>query len=119
MNHAARRPLISILLLLLLGCSGDPSGPSGGTLSVNIQGLPGGSSAAVTVSGPSGYAQSLTSSQTLTGLTPGLYTVAASGVTVGNASYQASPSSQTVSVAGGASAAASILYTTPTGNLAI
>jgi hypothetical protein len=53
----------------------------------------------------------------LTGLAPGIYTVAAAGVTVGTASYQASPSSQTVSVAGGSPALASVTYTTPTGNI--
>ena len=119
MNHPARAHLPSILLLVLLGCSGDPSGPSGGTLSVNIQGLPSGSSASVTVSGPNGYGQSLSSSQTFSGLTPGVYTVAASGVIVGANSYQASPSSQTISVAGGTPSLATVTYTTPTGNLAI
>jgi hypothetical protein len=119
MNQGARGPLSSILLLLLLACSGDPSGPSGSTLSVSIQGLPSGSPASVSVSGPNGYGQSLTSSQTLSGLTPGSYTVSAASVTVGSAAYQASPSSQTVSVASGVPALASVTYTTPTGNLAI
>src|SRR4051812_551027 len=119
MKPGARGPLSSILLLLLLACSGDPSGPSGSTLSVSIHGLPSGSPASVTVSGPNGYGQSLTSSQTLSGLTPGSYTVSAAGVTVGSAAYQASPSSQTVSVAGGVPALASVTYTTPMGNLDI
>jgi hypothetical protein len=118
MEHAARGP-ISILLLLLLGCSGDPSGPSGNSLAVSIQGLPSGSPASVSVNGPNGYGQALTSSQTLTGLTPGVYTVSASGVTVGSVPYQASPSSQTVSVGGSSPAQASVVYSTPTGNLAI
>jgi hypothetical protein len=119
MKHAARGHVSSILLLILLGCGGDPSGPSGGSLSVNIQGLPSGSAASVTVSGPNGYGQSLTISQTFSGLTPGVYTVAASGVIVGSNSYQASPASQTVTVAGGVPSLASVTYSTPTGNLAI
>ncbi|MEA2713778.1 MAG: hypothetical protein QOK27_1739, partial [Gemmatimonadales bacterium] len=109
------------LLLLLLGCSGDPTGPGGsGTLSVTIQGLPGGAAAAVSVSGPAGYSQSLTVSRTFTGLAPGVYTVTASDVTVGTAPYQASPPSQTVTVVrSGSPGSASITYTTPTGNIAL
>jgi hypothetical protein len=120
MRTAARRHIRSIFLLLLLGCSGDPTGPSGGTLTVTIQGLPGGSAAAVSISGPNGYGQSLTGSQTLTGLPPGVYTLTAADVTVGTAPYQASPSSQTVAVVrNGSPGSAFITYSTPMGSLAI
>jgi hypothetical protein len=120
MSTAARQRLASILLLLLIGCSGEPGGPSGGTLSVSIQGLPPGSAAAVSVSGPNGYSQSLTNSQTLTGLSAGVYTVTAADVTVGSAAYQASPSSQTVAVVNnGSPGSAFITYSTPAGNLDI
>ncbi len=121
MSPAARSHITSVLLLFLLGCSGDPTGPTGGgTLSVTIQGLPSGAAAAVSISGPAGYSQSLTSSQTFTGLAPGVYSVTASDVTVGAAPYQASPSSQNVTVvSSGSPRTASITYTTPTGNLAL
>jgi hypothetical protein len=122
MSPAARSHITWVLLLLLLGCSGDPTGPGGGsgTLSVAIQGLPSGAAAAVSVSGPAGYSRSLTGSQTFTGLTPGVYTVTASDVTIGTAPYQASPASQTVTVVrSGSPGSASITYTTPTGNLAL
>jgi hypothetical protein len=121
MSPATRSHVTSVLLLLLLGCSGDPTGPSGsGTLSVTVQGLPSGAAAAVSVSGPAGYSQSLTGSQTFTGLAPGVYTVTASDVTVGTAPYQASPPSQTVTVVqSGSPGTASITYTTPTGNLGL
>jgi hypothetical protein len=120
MSPAARSHVTSTLLLLLLGCSGDPTGPSSGTLSVTIQGLPSGAAAAVSVSGPAGYSQSLTASQTFTGLAPGVYSVTASDVTVGPAPYQASPQSQTVTiVSSGSPRTASITYTTSTGNLAL
>jgi hypothetical protein len=120
MSPAARVRLASFLTLVSLGCSGDPSGPTPGTLAVNIQGLPAGSPAAVNVSGPGGYAQSVSSSQALTGLTPGVYTVAASSVTVGATTYSASPTSQTVAVvSGGSPASAFVSYTTPQGNLAL
>lgn len=118
MSPVSRVRLASILTLLLLGCSGDPSGPSSGTLSVTIMGLPNGSSAAVNVTGPNGYAQALTASQALTGLQPGIYTVAAANVTVGSAVYSATPVSQTVAIASSASQVnASVSYSTSTGNL--
>ena len=121
MSPAARNHVTSVLLLFLLGCSGDPTGPTGGgTLSVTIQGLPSGAAGAVSVSGPGGYSQSLTSSQTFTGVAPGVYTVTASDVTVGAAPYQASPSSQTVTVLqSGSRGTAFITYTTPTGAVAL
>jgi hypothetical protein len=121
MSTAARHYIPSILLLLLLACSGDPTGPgAGGTISVNIQGLPSGTAAAVSITGPAGYSQTLTSSQTLTGLAPGVYTVTASNVTVGAAPYQATPASQTVAVVrNGSPATASVTYATPSGDLAL
>jgi hypothetical protein len=121
MSPAARNHVTSVLLLVLLGCSGDPTGPTGGgTLSVTIQGLPSGAAAAVSVSGPGGYSQSLTSSQTFTGVAPGVYTVTASDVTIGAAPYQASPSSQTVTVLqSGSRGTAFITYTTSTGAVAL
>jgi hypothetical protein len=120
MSPTARNHISSLLLLLLLGCGGDPGGPSGGSMAVTINGLPTGSAADVAVNGPNGYTQSLTNSQTLTGLTPGVYTVTASNVTVGTAPYQASPSSQTVAVQSNSSPGSAIVtYSTPLGSLAL
>jgi hypothetical protein len=120
MRTAARKHILSVLLLVSLGCTGEPGGPSGGTLSVTIQGLPIGSSAAVSISGPNGYGQSLSNSQTFTGLAPGVYTVTAADVTVGTAPYQPSPSSQTVAVvSNGSPGSAFVTYSTPMGSLAI
>jgi hypothetical protein len=121
MTPAVRGRIQSILVLLLLGCGGDPAGPnSGGTLAVTIQGLPSGSSAAVGISGPGGFSRSLTTSQTFTDLTAGSYTVTATGVTVGGAAYQAAPGSQTVAVVqSGPQATATVTYTTPMGSLTV
>lgn len=107
-----------LLLLVLLGCDGGPSGPSMGSLRVTILGLPSGSSAAVTVTGPGGFSQPVTATQTIPGLNPGTYTVAASSVTVGATEYSPSPATQTVAV-NGAQSSASVLYSTVGGNLAI
>jgi hypothetical protein len=121
MSPAVRNHLPWVLLVLLLGCSGDPTGPNGGgTLAVTIQGLPTGSAADVSISGPGGFARSLTASQTFTGLTAGSYTVTATGISVGGATYQASPGIQTVAVVqSGPQATASVTYATPKGSLAI
>ncbi|MFL5401254.1 MAG: hypothetical protein ACJ8BF_00360 [Gemmatimonadales bacterium] len=119
MSPAARIRLASLLTFVLLGCSGDPGGPSSGTLLVTIQGLPSGSSAAVNVTGPNGFVQSLFASQSISSLTPGVYTIAASNVSVGATTYAANPTSQTVAVAGGGSASAFVGYSTPRGNLAL
>jgi hypothetical protein len=117
----APRHLAPILLLLLsLGCGGDPSGPSGGSLAVTIQGLPAGSAAAVFVSGPDGFDQALSSSQTLTALSPGSYTITATGVTVAGTTYQASPGTQTIAVVrSNQPSNASVTYATATGDLSL
>jgi uncharacterized protein (DUF2141 family) len=113
------RPL-SLALIVALGCTSDPSGPTAGSLTVTVQGLPNGSSAAITVTGPGGFSQPVTATQTFTQLPPGTYSIAASDVVVGATDYAPSPPSLTVAVNGSNSpAAASILYALATGNLAI
>jgi reprolysin-like metallo-peptidase family M12B len=107
-----------LLLLVLLGCDGGPGGPSMGSLRVTVVGLPGGSSAAVTVTGPGGFNQPVTGTQTIPGLTPGTYTIAAGSVTVGASDYSPSPVTQTVAV-NGSQSSVSVLYSTAGGNLAI
>jgi reprolysin-like metallo-peptidase family M12B len=120
MSFTASSRFLSLLLLALLGCSGDPGGPSTGTLSVRIIGLPSGSSASVALSGPDGFSQTISSTQDISGLAPGTYTLTASEVTVGAAAYTAAPPTQTVSVfRGDTPASASITYSTTTGNLAV
>jgi hypothetical protein len=118
MSFVARVRPLWILLIGLLGCDGGPSGPSAPSLRVTILGLPSGSAAAVTVSGPGGFSQPVTATQTLTPLTPGTYMVAASDVTAGTAEYSPSPTSQTVAVNSG-QVSASVLYSTTTGNLTV
>jgi hypothetical protein len=106
------------LLLLLLGCDGGPGGPSGSSLRVTVLGLPGGAAAAITVTGPGGFSQPATASQTFTQLTPGSYTVAASAVTFSTATYAPNPSTQTILV-GGSQGNATVMYVQSSGNLAI
>jgi sugar lactone lactonase YvrE len=81
------RPRLSYLPALLAAaaaaCSSDNhTGPATtGGLTVQIT-APSGVTPAVSISGPSGYQQSLTATQTLSGLAPGSYAVSAANVTV-------------------------------------
>ena len=90
-----------------------------GSLAIAVNGLPGGVAAAVTVTGPGGFNQSVTAGITLTGLTPGSYTVVAAAVSAGGQTYTPSPLVQTASVAAGATASAPVNYAGNTGNLAV
>jgi hypothetical protein len=120
MSSAARVRPLWFLLLALLACDGGPSGPSTGNLRVTVLGLPNGSPAAITISGPDGFSQPATATQTFIGLTPGTYTIAATSVTVSGSLYDPSPASQTVTVAGSdAQATASVFYSQASGTLTV
>ena len=114
----SRKHLCGLLLGITLACNESPSGLSTGNLSIAVSGLPAGSPANLTVTGPDGYNQAVTGSLTLTQLATGTYTVTANNVAVGAAVYGGTPPTQTVSV-GGSTATASILYSTGAGNLSI
>lgn len=119
MSVAARIKPASLLLLALLGCDGGPSGPStGGSLRVSILGLPTGSTATVTVTGPGGYNQGLTTTQTLSQLAPGTYSVTASDVSIGGAQYSPTPPTQAVAVNSNQSTA-TVVYSGTTGSLTV
>jgi hypothetical protein len=90
-----------------------------GTLSVSITGLPGGVNASVAVTGPSGFVRNLTSSQTLTGLVPGSYAIAASSVSSGGQTYGPTPASQSKTVSIGTTTSASVAYAATTGSLTV
>jgi hypothetical protein len=117
---AAHR-LIPLMLALLAACGGsDPSGPSTGSLALAVVGLPSGTPAAVTVTGPGGYSHLAQGSETLSGLMPGAYTVAAEPVSGNGQNYQPGQSLQSVTVAEGATAAtAQITYGAAGASLAL
>ena len=81
-----------------------------GALAVTITGLPAGTNAAVTVTGPSGFNRPVTATATLADLAPGSYTVAAANVSSGGTQYTPSPPSRGVDVAAGATASATVTY---------
>ncbi len=89
-----------------------------GNLAVTIAGLPGGVAAAVTVTGPGGFNQILTATQTLVALAAGTYTITAANSSSGGTTYLPAPASQTAAVTAGATANRTVTYTA-TGALAI
>ena len=74
------------------------------------QGLPSGTDAAVTVSGPGGFSEELEATETFGDLPPGDYTVDAATVSAGATSYAPTPASRQVTVAAGATATATVTY---------
>ncbi|HET9066004.1 MAG TPA: hypothetical protein VFN22_09335 [Gemmatimonadales bacterium] len=90
-----------------------------GALTLGIDGLPAGVDAVVSVSGPGGYQSNVVRAGTLTRLAPGGYQVTAGPVSHGGGTWQPTPASQAVVVAGGSTAAASITYQPATGALSI
>jgi hypothetical protein len=116
-----RNWILSLTFLALTACGGsDPSGPSTGSLSISVTGLPGGASADVLVMGPGGFTRSVDSTQTLPNLRPGGYTLMASGVSAGGSMYAASPDSQVVVVSEGTTpTSASVSYQVVGGSLAV
>ncbi len=81
-----------------------------GSLTLSVSGLPPGTSAAITITGPAGYSSLQTAGAALTGLAPGAYTVAAS--VVGTTTlYDPAPLSQVVQVVSNGAASAGVTYT--------
>jgi hypothetical protein len=86
-------------------------GVSGGTLIINVAGLPPATPAAIHVSGPGGYAQDVTESTTLNALAAGSYTVTAQSVTPAGTTYNPSPGSQLATVSAAGTTSANVSYT--------
>jgi len=114
--------LASLFLGSLAGCGGGGGHPgqvggpiklqatSGGSLAVTIANLPSGAGVAVRVTGPGSFAIDLAQSQTLGGIAPGSYTVAALQVVAGAATWVPFPATQEVTVVAGASVTARVDY---------
>ncbi|MDX2058698.1 MAG: hypothetical protein SFV24_12915 [Gemmatimonadales bacterium] len=90
------------------------------SLALTVTGLPGGSTAAVTVTGPAGFSATVGSTQTLRGLAPGVYSIAATSVTAGAAVYYPQPALQSVTLSAGPDPVArSVAYAPGVGSLSI
>jgi hypothetical protein len=116
---------VGLVVLLALGCSpGEQAGGLGpvptGSLAIGIDGLPAGVGAAVAVSGGQGYQKTLSAGQTLSGLFPGSYTIAAAEVVSEGDRYTPAPVNQNVAVAsGGVPMSAAVIYVLKSGRLAV
>jgi sugar lactone lactonase YvrE len=99
--------LLVLLLFILAACT-----PTAGSLRVTIAGLPEGTNANVTVSGPGGFSQTLTASDTLNDRAPGTYTISVNGVVVAKTTvdeyYQGDGTTATVTA--GSSVSAGVSY---------
>lgn len=80
------------------------------TLNLTISGLPTGTAAGVTVTGPAGFERTIAASTTLEYLEGGSYTITANTVGSNLTTHAPSPPSQTISVTDGATMAATVTY---------
>jgi glucose/arabinose dehydrogenase len=80
-----------------------------GSLTVTINGLAG-VNGSVLVTGPSGYSQQLTATETLTPVPPGAYTITASPVASNLTTHTPTPQTQNVTVTAGATASGTVTY---------
>ncbi|MFC0253678.1 PQQ-dependent sugar dehydrogenase [Massilia consociata] len=112
--------LIALFLSACGGGGGSPGAPgpampnppaaSTGSLAIVAGGLPAGVNASVRVTGPNNYQQDLGGTQTLSGLAPGSYSVAAAPVTSGSVTYTPSPATQSAVVTAGSTATVTVSY---------
>lgn len=101
------------------GTGGGGNSPRTGTLTVTVSGLPSGTAANIVVTGPAGYSRTLAAAETISGLAPGLYDVAASEVTAGDDRFGASQPSQQVTIAAGQTVSAAVSYAILTGSISV
>jgi len=105
--------------LLIVGCAGQdaagPTLPPMGRLEISVIGLPD-SIAAIAVTGPSGYARTVTATTVLSGLVVGQYTITASNVMTSTFTYVPEASSDTVIVTADSPATAAVNYRPATGS---
>ncbi len=83
--------------------------PVNGSLAVTISGLPAGTNAAVTVTGPNAFTQTLTASTTLA-VPPGSYTIAAAQVTAGTTRYNGAVTGSPATVTSSTTTTATVTY---------
>jgi len=106
--------LASFATVALAACSGDegpttPPAPQNGSLAIAVSGLPTGTNAALTITGPNNFSQSATGATTIS-VAPGSYTVAAAQVTSGTTRYNATVTGSPATVTSSATANVTVAY---------
>jgi hypothetical protein len=91
---------------------------SSGVLAISIDGTPTSAQAAVRVTGPNGFSQTIASSTTFAGVDPGFYLVVAPEIVADQQRFSASPSSRQIQLGPGLNpTTVAVRYTQTTGNL--
>ena len=98
----------------------DPA--SQGTLLVNVNGVPAGGSANVSISGPNGFSQTVNASAILRGLVPGAYTITANNIpgagTTANFTFGGTLTGSPANVTANTDTTTTVTYAAITGSLA-
>jgi len=107
------------LATILSACDGPIDPDPVGTLELSVTGLPDTIDAEITVSGPNGYSTHVIGSRIITPLVPGSYTIMASQVVTGVATFV--PAFQTLPLTIGASAVSkvTVIYAVTTGSISV
>ncbi|HET6681589.1 MAG TPA: hypothetical protein VFG84_10350 [Gemmatimonadaceae bacterium] len=111
-------------MLLLAGCSSEPSGPDTGSLDVTVAGVPTQTNVVLLLQGPAGGAsaptRTLAGSGLVSDLPAGSYTLTALPASVGATRYDPSPASQPLSITKSTTPLrVTITYALGTGGIAI
>jgi len=112
--------LVAVSLATSLSACDGPSGPDPvGTLELSVTGLPDTIDAEITVGGPNGYSTRVVGSRTLTTLAPGSYTITASQVVTGVATFVPAFQSLPVTIGAGSVSKATVIYSVTTGSISV
>jgi hypothetical protein len=109
MRNVSKLLLAFSLVCLITACPAQTTSPSLGKLEVKISGLPSGTNASVSVTGPASFNQALTVTKTLTGLTAGSYVVVAANVMAGG-TFGATVTGSPANVTDGKTSSVSVVY---------
>jgi len=96
--RARVRPALALALLALVAACHESNGPRTGKLALNIAGLPTGTNAQVTLTGPANFSRVLSTTEVVANLKPGEYTITAAPVFNGQTRYSALAATQTVTI---------------------
>ena len=107
--------VLTALFTVLLGACRRNVAPVTGTLELTITGLPAGTEAAVSVTGPDGFLQTLTQSDSFVRLASGAYSVSAAPVTRAAETYTAAVSGSPATVAAGETTQVAVTYAVGSG----
>ena len=117
MNYWPRFLALVMVSVAAVACGDGPTDPAPmeptgttGTLALSIEGLPAGTSASVKVAGPNGFARTVSGSQTLAGLAPGVYSATVEDVAANGLSYGTDRTVLYADVVAGASATLTVPY---------